>query len=349
MELGSDFELNISDMEQTEDNIFRFLEVYNCLYMDSGRSAAAVLNTIIKEGIVLLPLYICESVINVYKERFAIRFYKIQKDLKADIRDFEKKVDEDIAVVYIMHYFGQLQDKMFLECVDACRKKYGFTIVEDTTHSIFTESKTIGDFCICSLRKWFPIMDGGVLYTNKELEGISGQNILCKTPSNKLYAMILKHLYIAGVMDSNQLYRNIFVDEENKLEAQKEIYQISYLSKCLLSCFSISEMREKRQSNYKELKDGLLELGIELVLTEEDFVPLCCPIYVENRDEFRNYLIDNQVYCAVHWPLKDAELKQDETTMQISQNIISLPIDQRYGRKQMLYLINTLKNYFAIH
>ena len=68
MELGSEFELDISILQQTEDNLFVYLSSYNSIYVDSGRSAATVLNKVLKQGTILLPSYICESVINVYKK-----------------------------------------------------------------------------------------------------------------------------------------------------------------------------------------------------------------------------------------------------------------------------------------
>ncbi len=345
MELGSDFELDMSNLNQTQDNFFQYLTLYNTVYMDSGRSAAIALNRILKQGTILLPSYICGSVINVYKRQFRIKFYKINADFSVDIKDFEKKLDKNVTVVYITHYFGQLQDKVFINYLYESKKEYGFTIIEDTTHSIFTESKTVGDYCICSLRKWFPIMDGGVLYSDKEMNGISVENIPHKNPSDKLYAMILKHLYIEGKLDSNQLYRKIFIEEEKKLDTQEEIYQMSALSKSLMENFSISELKEKRKRNYHELVKALRKLGINEILKKQEFVPLCCPVYVENRDEFRKYLIEHQVYCAVHWPLEGTELEGDEEMIHISESIISFPIDQRYGKQHMQYLGNLIEEY----
>ena len=352
MELGSEFELEISSLSQKEDNLLQYLSSYNSIYMDSGRSATAVLNKVLKQGTILLPLYICESVINVYKEWFTIRFYKINKDFSVDIKDFEKKLKEGAAIVYIMHYFGQLQDKDFLEYLLKKRAECGFVIIEDTTHSVFTKARTVGDYCVCSLRKWFPIMDGGILYSEKPLSAIVGQGIPHKNPSEKLNAMILKHLHIEGKLDCNRLYRKIFMDEEDKLDSQKEVYYMSDLSKCLLSYFSVSELMEKRKRNYQELDNIMKGIGVKGALEGEEFVPLCYPMYIENRDEFRKYLIDRQVYCAVHWPLENLEseqngtdLKWDDTAIQMSRNIISLPIDQRYDKKHMQYLGSLIKDY----
>ena len=142
------------------------------------------------------------------------------------------------------------------------------------------------------------------------------------------------------------------MDEEDKLDSQKEVYYMSDLSKCLLSYFSVSELMEKRKRNYQELDNIMKGIGVKGALEGEEFVPLCYPMYIENRDEFRKYLIDRQVYCAVHWPLENLEseqngtdLKWDDTAIQMSRNIISLPIDQRYDKKHMQYLGSLIKDY----
>lgn len=345
MELGSNFELNMSNLCYTEENIFWYLNSYHTIFTDSGRSAAAVLNMVIKPGILLLPSYICESVIKVYQEKFSLSFYNIGKDFMANKDEFEEKLCENVVAVYVMHYFGQLQDQELLAYLQKKKEQYGFTIIEDTTHSIFTKRRTIGDYCICSLRKWFPVMDGGVLYSEKNLGDIPIESIPVKKPSENLAAMILKNLYIQGKIDCNELYRKIFIEEEEKLDRQRDAFQISEISRALLKYFSVLELAGKRKKNYKELESVLQESGIEVVLKQGEFVPLSCPIYIERRDTFRRYLAKHQVYCAVHWPLAGTGLEGNRQAKEISEHIISLPIDQRYSSEHMQYLAKLIKDY----
>ncbi len=344
MELGSDFELSLSELERQEDSVFQYLQEYNTIYMDSGRSAAAVLNSVIPAGTVLLPDYICESVIQAYETKFRIRYYHICKDFSVDTEDLMKKLDDTVTAVYLMHYFGMLQDDKTLEIICACKKKFGFTIIEDTTHSIFTRIKTAGDYCICSLRKWFPVPDGGVLYSDTEPVKTGGY-LPVKNPSEKLTAMLLKKLYIDGKLECNELYREIFVREEHKLDDQNQVYQISDIAGCLLKYFSVTELKKKRIENYQKLLTIVQDKKMQIPLTGKDFVPLSFPVYAEDRDEFRRYLAEHHVYCAVHWPLERTELFSDEETAYISRHIISLPIDQRYGPGHMQYLWKLIEDY----
>ena len=43
MELGGDFELDITQLKDTDDHVFRYLSEYQTMYTDSGRSALRLL------------------------------------------------------------------------------------------------------------------------------------------------------------------------------------------------------------------------------------------------------------------------------------------------------------------
>ena len=77
MELGSNFELDLTQSEYKKDNIFNYLNDYYTVYTDSGRSAIRLLNKALKKGTILLPDYICESVLDIFKNDFRICFYRI--------------------------------------------------------------------------------------------------------------------------------------------------------------------------------------------------------------------------------------------------------------------------------
>lgn len=347
MELGSDFELNLSELSIKNDSIYQYLQKYDTIFFDSGRTASRILNSVLRIGTVLLPDYICESVIQVYRNRFQIKYYHINRDFSIDVHDFVNKVDDSVTVVYLMHYFGMIQANHVLDTIILEKKRYGFLIIEDTTHSIFTKRKTIGDYCVCSLRKWFPITDGGVLYSDEKLKNICVRDIPVKNPSERLTAMLLKRLYIDGKLDCNELYREIFTKEEQELDQQDRMYQISDISRSLLKYFSVSSLISKRKNNFDILYETLRNQKIRMIVRSKEVVPLVCPIYIENRDEFRRYLINNRVYCAVHWPLEETELDLNKEAVYMSKHIISLPIDQRYNGKHMKYLCKLLKEYVS--
>ena len=74
--------------------------------------------------------------------------------------------------------------------------------------------------------------------------------------------------------------------------------------------------------------------------------PLFFPIYVKERTEFQKRLAENEIYAPVLWPVHTKELLINGTIKQIYDEILMLPIDQRYGRedmKRMLEVIITIQ------
>lgn len=138
------------------------------LYFDSGRSALRFAARSLRSGTILLPECICDSVITAFSGHTP-RFYRLTPSLEIDMDDLLSKLNGEVSAVFLMHYFGAVQPRAILEQLEAARLRYGFSIVEDTTHSVFSARRTIGDLCVCSLRKWFAL-PGAVRYTAPRLQ-----------------------------------------------------------------------------------------------------------------------------------------------------------------------------------
>lgn len=341
MELGSEFEFCI-EFKENNDNIFHYLDEFYTLYTASGRSALRVILNKFDFKTVLLPEYICESVVECF-HGMNIIFYTVNEDLSIDVNSLFNKLEmHNIDCVYIMHYFGKLQNDNILQKINKWKREKKFVVIEDTTHSIFTKPMTIGDYCICSLRKWFCIPDGGVLYSKKDVSHIKLCDSDYKLIGKKLYAMILKRLYLSNVLiDCNPEYRQLFCQFDEDLDTSIYNEKISSLSIGLLKTISISEEIKQRKENYVFVLKKLNSY-IDPVIEMEDSCPLVLPIFEKERDNFREYLIEHRVFCAVHWPIKNENTYNAED---ISKKIISLPIDSRYSRKELQYLVDTIKAY----
>ncbi len=348
MELGSNYELNIQSLKETEDSVFCYLNRFDTRYMDSGRSAIRATLPLLEQGIVLLPDYICKSVTDMFCRDFEVQFYRVKPDFSIDLSDLAGKITGEVKTIYLMNYFGMLQSEEIQRELLWWKQKCGFTIIEDTTHSMFTSARTIGDYCICSLRKWFPIADGGVLYTNGRLP----ENLGCALPKKKASvvwdAMILKHWFLERNVDCNLLYRQLFEEEEERLEKQQDIFAMSDLSKLMLQYHPVKEIIKKRKRNYQQLAqyyESHADGEVYPAFRAQDFVPLTFPVYAKKRDELRSYLMEHRIYCAVHWPLEGTGLCADLDARVKSRHLLSLPIDQRYGEAHMEYLCSILDKF----
>lgn len=344
MELGSEFNLSLTDLTIKQSNVVSYLNSCSLekYYLDSGRSALKIARDfLIPEGDILLPEYICESVINCFP-RNQIRFYKITENFEADVESIKSTITTNTKAILLMHYFGVLQPLEILEQIKNLAKENRLTIIEDITHSLFTSTHTIGDCVVGSLRKWMPIPHGGILLSPKEIDpAISncGDNY-------KSYGMILKDLFLKGGYDFNREYRKIFSDCEAALDRQENVYSMSDFAKYILNCVDVDFLVQRRKKNYKFLKELLLEMGIKPAIeADADDCPLAMPIRVPQRDKFRNYLIDKKVYCAVHWPFDGIDEQDRPVAKKNSQELISLPIDQRYSEEDIRYLAKIIGGY----
>lgn len=324
MEIGSEFNLNLNNLNYTKNNIFNYLKEYNTCYFDTGRSAIKSIN--LPKGKILLPIYICDSIIDCFDKKDVI-FYKINGDFSINKEDILNKL-EKVRVLFVMHYYGCVQNTKLLSEIKSVCKKKSILIIEDTTHSLLSKKSTIGDYMICSLRKWFPITRGGVVYSKNKLD--LGNGYKKDIDNSKVYAMIIKDLYLNNKFNDKDLYLNIFNKCEKQIENKKEVLYMSDLSMFILSCCDVKEIKEKRISNYKYLKNHLKVNPVNVLKNNE--CPFVYLIRSKNRDALRKHLINNNIYCAVHWP----NCSNDE---------LSLTIDNRYSNEDMKYIIKCINRF----
>lgn len=347
MELGSEYNLSLSELNIVEDNIFSYLSEYRFLHcFDSGRNAIRCLSRHIDHKMkILMPEFICESVTDCF-DKEQIVFYALKEDFSVDVDDLSTKMGSEPCILFLMHYFGALQPQDVLDGIRELADKTGTFIIEDTTHSIFTAKKTIGDYMLCSIRKWMPIAGGGVLYYNDDKLGLKVTDHPKSDNNLRTYGMILKDLFLKERLDCNSEYRAIFEESESALDRQEEIFMISDLSKFIATCVSVSGLRTIRRRNYKLLEDKLSEMGVRpAIVSGPDDTPLVFPIRVHERDSLRKYLMDNRIYCAVHWPFDGFCPDERPFAVRNSKELISLPIDQRYDTSHIEYMIDVLKRF----
>lgn len=343
IELGSEFNISLDNLQMVDDNLFAYLSSYNVQWYDYGRTA--IRQVPVPEGKkVLLPEFICESVIDCFKKEL-ISFYGIDDKFYIDLDSLISKIDDSVGCIYIAHYFGFLQKPDDLEIIKKIAVSHGITIIEDTTQSLFSNHQLCGDYIVSSIRKWMAVHMGGILYTaSKELPKIS----YCQANTNniKAYGMILKDMFLKNVYDTNLKYQEIFMQSENSINHITDIFTISDFAKFLIGCESIGKLISKRKSNLLKLSDGLRKIGINGIREFNSIeCPLVYPLRIKNRDAFRHYLMNNRIYCAVHWPFDGFKPEERPNGINNAKTLISLPIDQRYGDEEIYYLIDIINKY----
>ena len=320
MELGGEFYLDLNTLSEKKYSVDAYLSGERPLYFDSGRSALRFAARSLRPGTILLPEYICDSVITAFSGH-TLHFYRLTPSLEIDTDDLLSKLNGEVSAVFLMHYFGAVQPQAILEQLEAARLRYGFSIVEDTTHSVFSARRTIGDLCVCSLRKWFALPGGGALYGPALAEREDFSLLPRKTDERRACGMVCKSLFLDGTLDCNAEYLNIFRETEDALAV-------------------------RRKRNYARLKDALAQLGVSPICRiAEDACPLVLPVWVKDRAALRRRLMEHRIYCAVHWPFDGVQADERPLARKLAAQMLSLPIDQRYDTAHIDYLMDTLDTY----
>ncbi len=346
MELGSEYDLDVSRLSKTDNNIFRYLNKYKkTYYYDSGRSAIRQFAKLLApDQRILLPEYICESVISCFK-RDNINFYRVNVDFSINIDDLASKMCTGGGVLFLMHYYGMLQPSDKLDMIRKIADKNDYVILEDTTHSIFSASRTIGDYMVCSVRKWMPIPKGGVLYIYNAKLGLPTETIEKCTDNKRVIGFVLKNSFLNTGYDSNEEYRRIFRESEEIIDKQQNELEISDFSRFIIECVDINNIIYKRKNNAELLLTYLRHrVGYQVSYRPSD-CPFAIPVRVPDRDSFRKYLMANRIYCAVHWPWDGIMEEDREQAVRNAKELISLPIDQRYNKEHIEYMIDIVDNY----
>lgn len=320
---------------------FYFEHLKKYLLFDTGRSAILNILKNISCKKALVPNYICKSIIDAFLlQNITIDFYKIDENLDIDTESLEKKIDSEVDIIFFINYFGKIQPQNILSKVRQLSYNNNITIIEDTTHSIFTKTRTIGDYCIASLRKWFSLPDGAIAYsdTNKLVDYSKCTNNTFVKLRKK--AMNLKYdSRLCGVEDES--YLEYFEKAEQFIDNQNCIYKISDFSLNILKTYNYETMIQQRKENFLYLEQYLKNKEItKLLKSNSTLVPLFYPIYIKERDYFKQYLYRHNIFCPIHWPhIEIGNLWEHQ------KNIISLVIDQRYSHKDMEKIVDIINAY----
>lgn len=301
----------------------------------SGRSALqAIINELGEARSVSLPSWCCDSMIKPFVEAgVEVHFYSVYWSGRQLIQEWS--LDSD--VLFLIDYFGY---------TGAIPDLSGFkgTVIRDVTHSIFSTTYSDADYYFGSLRKWCGVWTGGYAWAkdgHKLKTGLEGDNSYVDLRKK---AMQHKAEYI-GRQQEDKGYLRIFDEAEELLEnvgpfpaADRDVETAKKID--------IETIKSRRRANAEVLRSSFSDWLIFSELLSSD-IPMFVPVLVPDgkRDELRHYLIKNEIYCPVHWPVSDYHRLYDKERF-IYNNELSLVCDQRYKKEDMYRMVETIKAFW---
>ena len=286
-----------------------------------------------------LPSYFCQQVIQAVADTGIELAIYPDSPLTAEL-DLSIIDEQPGDAVLVVNYFG-LRTAEDVSIPDEFRAE----VIEDHTHAPTSAwaCASEADFCFASLRKLYPLADGGALWSPRghDLPGSPQVTAALQLGAlEKLSGMLLKRLYLEGHAIAKQDFRPILESGEDRLMGS-EISSITPLSRRALAAFPLSLWETIQMRNFQALVDQLPKMRGFRVLepsssTSVPFSAFCVFDRIEECNRVRTALIADRIYPSRLWPLDEPQLEGvPEEHSRLSQRSFSIPVDMRYEAADM--------------
>ena len=317
-EIGGFFELELPRRKEYHSKAIR---------LNTGRNS---LEYILKNNNykkIYIPFYICNSILEPIK-KLNIEYEQYYINSNFDIELDLSNIKENELVLYV-NYFGICNENV--NKLLKYKQEYLFDVCIDNTQAFFNMPMT-EEHTIYSVRKFFGVEDGAYLYSNKVTDlGLETEISYDKS------TYLLKRIDLGA--------SNSYVDfkESSKNHSNQPIRYMSNLSKRILESIDYELVSKKRMENFTLLKDNLSSLNRLEINLENIICTMVYPLLVENGKELRAKLISNNIFIAQYWPSILQNVNKDSFESNIIENLIPIPIDQRYDVSDMKYILKVIE------
>ncbi len=297
------------------------------MLLNSGRNALKyILKSVGTVRKVWVPDYTCNS----------IRKSVEDLDISYDIYPVDQKLEpaylpslSDNEYIVINNYFG-VKDGFIKKMIDL----YQDRLIIDNTQAWF--HNTSASLSFYSPRKYFGVPDGGVAYVNKN--SIYSVDRDCSYERVEHLLKRLDGFTGEGYKDFKRLSSG-FTD--------MPIKQMSNLTRRLLESIDYSVAKKIRCRNFAILHSALQNSNmLELPHPGSYECSMTYPYWTDSPG-LRKYLIDNKIFVPVYWQDVLDNADSGEVARQLSESILALPTDQRYGEEEMNYIIKTIEGWMC--
>ena len=265
-----------------------------------------------------IPYLICDSIINVCKREGTVcAFYSIGMDFKPA----ELTLGED-EWLYLVNFYGQLSNDDIRYYVE----KYGRVIV-DQAHGYFEEAIP-NVYTLYTCRKWFGVADGAFLYS-------ADRDQYDDLPTDESFDR-MRFLMGRYERSASEFY-NAYVLNNRSFETEP-VKKMSKLTKNLLHAIDYKEVEKTRSDNFAYLDKRIGKIN-QLKLRNAMFM---YPLLLDDGALLRQRLQKEGIYIPTLWPAVLSVASQDSLEYRMARDILPLPIDQRYGKADMEYMISKI-------
>lgn len=287
--------------------------------LNTARNALVYLVKAKRINKIYIPYLLCDSVSLVCdKEGIAYEYYHTDENFQPI---FNREL-KDNEYLYVVNLYGQLSNERILEL-----KRQYKRIIADNIHAFF-QKPVDGIDTIYSCRKFFGVPDGAYLATDCLLD----EDLPIDNSESRI-----GHIY-GRIKDGATAHYAEFQANDASFE-QLPLMRMSELTHNMLSKIDYDQIRGIREKNYSYLNEQLGDMNkLKLRIPEG---PYAYPFYCENGMKVKKKIAEKKIYVATLWP-NVLELDGIEEK-EYAENILPLPCDQRYGIRDMNFIIDEIK------
>jgi hypothetical protein len=304
-----------------------------------GRDALRLVGNLARHRRWWIPSYVCQQVVHAIRDT-GIELLVYPDSPLSPRLDLSIVQEQPGDAVLVINYFG-------LRTAADVSVPEGFSaeLIEDHTHAPTSSwaRTSNADFCFASLRKLYPLADGGAVWSPRGHRSPDAPRVTSALELGafeKLSGMLLKRLYLEGHSVTKQEFRPTLESGEDRL-LESEISSITPLSRAALSTFPLTHWESIQLRNFQTLLRQVPGSRAFRILepSSNESVPFsafCVFEEAEECDRVRAALIANRIYPSRLWPLDHPLLDGvPEEHSQLAHRSFSIPIDMRYRTTDM--------------
>ena len=293
----------------------------NAIKLNCSRNALAYLIKLHGIKKLYIPYFLCDSVLKICKKyNVEVVFYHINEDFLPILPD----ADFSKEWFYLVNYYGQLKNKKIRELSKTVKN-----LIVDNVQAFFQEPvEHIPTIYNC--RKFFGVADGAYLYSDSRLDEDLEVDISYKR---------MEFLLGRFEKSANEFYPQYVAN--NELFEKEPIKQMSAFTENIMRSLNYERIQKVRTDNFDFLHKNLKELNkLKLFVPEGAFA---FPLFVNRGSFIRKELQLKRIYIPTLWSDVFSVCKENDLEAKFVENILPLPIDQRYNENDMNYLVEAIQ------
>ena len=291
------------------------------LHLNSARNAFLHILESVRPSRLYLPSYLCKSMMGpLSRTGIPHEFYHIDERLEiASLPD----TGSSERILYV-NYFG-----VKAQYSTRLAQRYGQSLVLDNSQA-FLAANTPGTACIYSPRKFVGVADGGLLHGSAP-------------PTERLEpdSSVDSTRHLIGRLDASaaQFYPDYRSSEESL--ANRPLRAMSAFTRAVLRSLDYEQIKLVRERNFWYLHAHLGSENRLEIAPPEVCGPMVYPFW-GSRPGLRDRLIGNRIYVARYWAEVLSNPRRSSVDERLTNELLPLPIDQRYGTRDMDRIIETV-------